>query len=729
MSLSGRANAYYHEGIESLVEHIVLRKTACLSLLPAALMVSMGSLAQPVEEMIIIGIRDTHTVRTDDTMVAPPDTAQLLRQMPGANVNKNGELTGIAQYRGMYGDRVNVSINGGKIASGGPNAMDSPLHYAPVALLESLTIQRGITPVSMGQETLGGHVEALTYRGDFADSSRFTLGGRAYAGGQSFNNGYVGSAFLSLSNREHLFSTFLMTESADDSRFADGKIRPSGYDRERIDLGYGFRRGDHELYVHVSRNETGNAGTAALPMDIESFDTNLLNAEYTWHGQSRSIHAELYASEVDHWMSNHHMRRPPLDAAGNPNLAQFRRTFTTSESIGFKLKVEQTALNGLWRLGTDTHIASHDALIGNPNAPAFFVDNFRDVERDVFGVFVERELQLTDDSGMDFGIRVNHVRMNTGEVASNLNPMNLSSGGPFMMNNLSQQLAGQFNAQQQKQNDTNLDWFARYNLRSTRELTWYAGAARKTRSPSYQERYLWSPMESTGGLADGKTYIGQVDLKPEVSHELEFGFDLLQPGYALYPRVFYKRVSDYIHGVPSTNPVANTMAQMMSNMGMGTPDPLQFANVSARFHGFDMEGIMELSERLDARMVLSVVRGERKDIDDNLYRVSPDNLILALDYRFNRWMGTVESINYARQQRVADTNLEQRTSGYSLLNLSGRVNILPELELVLGVNNLLDRNYRDHLSGYNRTFNPDVGLRERLPGLGRNVYGRMMWHF
>jgi len=61
--------------------------------------------------------------------------------MPGANINKNGELTGIAQYRGMYGDRIRVSVNAAQISGAGPNAMDAPLHYAPVAILESLTIK------------------------------------------------------------------------------------------------------------------------------------------------------------------------------------------------------------------------------------------------------------------------------------------------------------------------------------------------------------------------------------------------------------------------------------------------------------------------------------------------------------------------------------------------------------------------------------------------------------
>ncbi|MDO9520442.1 MAG: TonB-dependent receptor plug domain-containing protein [Pseudohongiella sp.] len=245
----------------------------------SALLGSVGNAqTQIIEEMVIIGARDSHTVRTDDTMVAPPDTTELLRKMPGANVNKNGELTGIAQYRGMHGDRVNVSINGAHVSSGGPNAMDAPLHYAPVAILESLTISRGIAPVSAGQETLGGNVEAVTYSGDFGDSSLFQWAGRTYLGAQSVNSGIVGSAFVSVANRNHLFRGFVMTEQGDDSDFARGSIRPSEYKRDRFDLGYSFQRGDHQFSIDFARNDTGDAGTAALPMDIMVVESDLVRS-------------------------------------------------------------------------------------------------------------------------------------------------------------------------------------------------------------------------------------------------------------------------------------------------------------------------------------------------------------------------------------------------------------------------------------------------------------------
>ena len=157
------------------------RKSIAIGLFIATPLVSQtfAQDSQRIEEITVVGVRDTHTVIVNDTLVATPDTAQLLRKMPGANVNKNGELTGIAQYRGMFGDRIQVSVDGAQINGAGPNAMDAPLHYAPVAILESLTINRGIVPVSKGQETIGGYVEANTYAGDFGTSSNFEFSGLA----------------------------------------------------------------------------------------------------------------------------------------------------------------------------------------------------------------------------------------------------------------------------------------------------------------------------------------------------------------------------------------------------------------------------------------------------------------------------------------------------------------------------------------------------------------------
>ncbi len=114
----------------------------------------------------------------------------------------------------MWGDRISVAVDGAQISGAGPNAMDAPLSCAPVALLESLTINRGIAPVSSAQETIGGYIQANTYSGEFGNSSDFEFGGRTYFGTQTVNEGMVASGFFSLANRNHLFRAFVMNENA-----------------------------------------------------------------------------------------------------------------------------------------------------------------------------------------------------------------------------------------------------------------------------------------------------------------------------------------------------------------------------------------------------------------------------------------------------------------------------------------------------------------------------------
>lgn len=689
-----------------------------------ALFHSPQTVADPLEEVSVTAVRDTHTLRTEDIMVAAADAGQLLRLMPGASVNRNGELTGIAQYRGMAGDRLNVSVNGSVISGGGPNAMDAPLHYAPVAMLESLAISRGITPVSVGQETLGGHVEAQTYRGEFAASDPLTPQARIHVGGQSVNAGAVASGFLALANREHILRASLMREEAGDSSFGGGDIEPSEYTRQRYDLGYSQRRGRHRFSIDYARNETGDAGTAALPMDIQSVDSDLFNGRYEWVGDALRVQGTLGVNRIDHWMTNFHLRRPPQGAQGDDPM-RFRQTFATGNSIDAALRLEQDTPHGLWRYGIDAHLAEHDADIGNPTVDAFRIDNFNDVQRDILGIYTEFNTGIGDRIDLLAGIRFNRVSMRAGEVSANLNPMDMSAGMPVMMNAMAATLAAQFNGSDRSRQDHNADWFVRASLDTRSNITWYLGAARKTRSPSYQERYLWLPMESTGGLADGRTYTGNPGLRPEVAHEVELGFDLTGGRWAFYPRAFYRSVDDFIQGAPATDPVVRRFAGMMA--GMGAPDPLLFSNTRARFYGMDVEATLDISHQWRLRGIASIVRAERRDIDDDLYRIAPDNLMLAVEYRQEGWTGTLEGIHYARQDRVAATQGETATGSYSLLNASARWRLSRDLELAVGVNNLLDKAYADHLAGYNRAFNPNLALLQRLPGSARNVFARMTW--
>ena len=60
-----------------------------------------------LEEIVVVG-RSVSTTSATITVEREllVDTATVLKEIPGANVNANGPITGLAQYRGLHGDRV-----------------------------------------------------------------------------------------------------------------------------------------------------------------------------------------------------------------------------------------------------------------------------------------------------------------------------------------------------------------------------------------------------------------------------------------------------------------------------------------------------------------------------------------------------------------------------------------------------------------------------------------------
>ncbi|EAW32797.1 TonB-dependent receptor [marine gamma proteobacterium HTCC2143] len=662
------------------------------------------------EELLVVASQDRRQIDVADTVEITADSATLLRKAPGANVNGNGPLTGIPQYRGMYGDRINIEVNGTTLSSGGPNWMDPPLSYAPAAQLESLEIYRGIAPVSAGQETIGGAINAKTWSGDFSSSDAIVSSGRVRFGGQSVNNGSLASAAVVAANRQHRVKVSALTEQADDAEFADGDIVPSEYNRQRYDIGYGFKNNGHTLQVDVGRNETNGTGTAALPMDIQYIDSDLGSIRYQLQRDDWSVSAKVYYSDIEHGMTNYELRPAPAMAAMR------RRNIATGDNFGFNVVTELNDEHGAWRFGIDAHGEEHNSNIDNPNAPMFFVTAFNDAQRDIFGVFAERSYTFNKQWLGEFGLRYNRVEMDADEV----------DGTPAMMP-AGMMLRDNFNKAQRQRNDDNVDWVAKIYYQADKNASYSLGAARKTRSASYQERYLWLPLQATGGLADGRTYTGNLDLDPEVAHEIELGVDYQQGPLRFSPRLFYRDVNNYIQGTQSSDLAAMMFVNMMNAMnGTSNQAPLQFNNVDAEFYGVDMDWSYTIDERWSVSGIVNYVRAKRDDVSDNLYRIAPLNGVVALNYLKNDWSLTIESMLYAKQNKISETNSEQETSGYGLLNVKGYWQLNSEWRLGFGVDNLLDKKYQDHLAGYNRAgSNAGIANGARLPGYGRNMFARV----
>jgi iron complex outermembrane receptor protein len=690
------------------------KETAAVALLGALLSMPVAAAAEDtqgqdegvqksIDEIVVSGrhltSRDASIVVEQEFVV---DVAEALSRLPGANHNQNGRLSGIAQYRGMFGDRVSVSIDGLGVIGGGPNSMDPPLSYISPMIAGQLTLERGIPGVATSPESIGGHVDAVINRGDFSTGDRFEFGGMA--GARYANNGDTAALAgrVTAANRKHRFSLVGQADRADDLGTPEGRIVPSQLSRDRLDASYAYRDDRNEFQVFAGSLDTEDTGTPALAMDIRYIDSKLYGATVARQiSQDLSLRAKVGYNDVDHVMDNFSLRPAP------DSPMQYRQNRAGGDGFVYALESGYAMGDFLLTAGVDGRFASHDSLITNPNNAMFFINNFNDVERDVVSVF-SAIAHDSADAGWELGLRYVDVSANAGEV---------SFGGLMdMMGMNAAQLAQAFNAADREVTFGNVEAVLKYSRRASRDLTVHVDVGTKTRAPSYQELYLWLPLQATGGLADGRNYIGNLDLVAERSNEIAVGIDWSGERFSISPQAYFRDVRDYIQGVPATVMPANMLAMMMSGSGA-----LQFDNVDAEIYGLDFGWRYSLTERFGVEGSASYTRGRRTDVADNLYRLPPLNASVALNFVDGAWSMRGEVVAYDQQDHVSAYNDEQATAGYGVVNAALSWNASRRVRFDVEASNLLNRGYQDHLAGVNRVRNVDIPPGERLWGAERTV--------
>lgn len=676
-----------------------------------------------LEIVVVTGVRRPNQLLIDTHQLALPglDNSDLLRQFPGGNRNANGPLTRISQYRGLYGSENSVDIDGVGYTSGGPNWMDTPLSSIPQSLTESVTLYRGLGSVEIIQEGLGGGIHIESLKGGYSQDEEWSNYGNAEATWGSNASAWGGSLFTGFHNQDNRVDVAVSIDKGDDYKYNGGVASATQYDRSQYRLGYGRRFGETELGLGAVINRTGASGTPALPMDIRYIDSEMYSLDLESPVGTGDFSIAFSTLSVDHVMDNYSLRPPPLNMNGQET---FRETTAFGKTQSMKAGYQFDLGRAVLMVGVDGNWASHTANIADPTNPSFFIMNFNDVQRDRAGIFST----ITWEAGawaLEGGIRYNHLKMDAGEVDGNLAmmPGMMPGGMPGMMQTQQDrldELADDFNSSDRRKIDHQWSGILLASRNVTDTIRLNLGVGRKVRSPSYQERYLWLPMEATAGLADGHTYIGDIDLKPEKSIEFTAGFEWTTEDFNLSPELFYRDINGFIQGVPSTNMTANQFAIMMS----GQP-PLQFANIDAEIYGIDMGYEWNLAKFWVLRGNVSYVRGKRTDIKDNLYRIAPLSSFVELMYVTDHFFISAESESAAKQDKVAAYDDEQTSAGWGILNLRAGIDLGKSISLGLGVENLFNKAYQDHLGGYSRVRGSDIPLGTRLFSMGRNIYVKL----
>jgi iron complex outermembrane receptor protein len=648
-----------------------------------------------------------------------PDLADWLTSVPGANVNSNGPITGIAQYRGLYGDRVAASLDGHPVIGAGPNAMDTPLSYSTPLIVDSMTVYRGIAPVSAGINTLGGAVEVKMRKAETMNSEATSLSGDVQAGYRSNNSAKTLSAVTNIAKGNVALLLYGNSQKGDSMESGDGVvISPTDFDKVQFGGDIRYSKDDNEIGLSYHYTDTNDSGTPALPMDIEYIESHRITLDGAFSLSGWQGEWQLGYIDADHGMTNFLMREN-----NNPTpipQSKYRRNNATAETSDFKVKFTKDFDFGELAFGVDGYFASHESVITNPNNIMFNVVNFNKVEDNRYGIFTQWQNQF-DQTKVQLGVRFKRAEADAGAVSSSMAMMMNPMG------NLVSDLQDDFNNANRNVSDNNVDIALNTQTQLSTNLSFSAGIGLKTRAPSYQERYLWTPMESTGGLADGHTYIGDINLKSETAYQVDLGLTYQDEKLMLAPHIFYQSIDDYIQGTPLG--MADMSAKMLANMMSGDTNPLKFSNVDAELYGIDLNGYYHINDQIELSTIISYVQGERRDIDDNLYRIAPLNGQVNLRYSGDDWMVKTSLVMAAKQNNVSSTNDEQKTSGYGVINIDAQYFVNNDLAIRLGVDNILDKNYQNHLGGYNRVKGTDIPVMSRLPSEGVSAWAEVTYSF
>ncbi|PKI17312.1 TonB-dependent receptor [Colwellia sp. 12G3] len=655
------------------------------------------------------------------------DLANWLASVPGANINSNGPITGIAQYRGLFGDRVATSLDGHPIIGAGPNAMDTPLSYSTPLIVDSMTVYRGIAPISAGMNTLGGSIDIKMRKAEVMNTDNVQASGDLQAGYRRNNNASSLSGVTNLAKGDVAILLYGNTQAGNSMESGDGTvITPTDFDKTQagFDVRHSVENNTAGLSYHYTK--TTDSGTPALPMDIEYIESQRINLDGNFQLTDWQGEWSLGYLDADHGMTNFLMR------AHDP--MKKRRNTAVADTTDFKFVLNREFSFGELSFGLDGYLASHDSVITNPSNEMFEVVNFNNVTDDRVALFTEWQNTYRQTT-IQLGVRVKHAKSNADEVSGNM-AMNMAMGDMNSnmasmtmpsMGELLSDLEHNFNNANRKVSDTNVDMALSTQTQLSESLSLYVGVGIKNRAPSYQERYLWTPMESTGGLADGHTYIGDINLESETAFQGDLGLTWQSSDFMIAPHVFYQNIDNYIQGTPME--MQDASAKILASMMASDDNALKFSNVDAKLYGADVNWYYNINDIFQLSGIASYVKGERGDIDDNLYRIAPLNGQVSFTYHSDNIIGNLTLVAVAAQNDVSETNTEQATAGYGLVNIDLEYFVTTDFTLRGGVDNLLDREYQNHLGGYNRVKEVETPVMHRLPSEGLSAWVEATYSF
>lgn len=635
------------------------------------------------------------------------DTARLLDDAPGVSVGGAGGISALPAIHGLADDRVRVQVDGMDLMSACPNHMNSPLSYISPADVGKIKVYAGVTPVSVGGDSLGGTIQVESAAPVFAqaDESNLVTGrvGAFYRSNAHVHGSDVASTYatpaLSLSYRAN--------ESQADNYTAARGFKPakpgtengapipadevgsSAYRPINQSVALAWKHDQHLLQLDAWSQRVTFEGYPNQRMDMTDNANQSVNLRYRGVYDWGTLDTRLFKQHTHHEMDMGPDRYQY--GTGMPML-------TKADTLGGSTKAswglgEQDVLRAGAEFQLYTLYDWWPAVGGSMGPRAFW--NIDYGRRNRADGFIEWERYFAEQWTTTLGLRHTLVQTDAAAVQGYDNGLGMWARD-----------AADFNARDHRHLDRNWDVTALARFEPNAARTWEFGYAHKSRSPSLYQRYPWSTQAMAALMnnfvGDGNGYVGNEALKPEVADTVSAALeqrDAERDQWGLKASTYLTIVRDYIDA-------RRCDFGQCSAANVTTPNGyvlLQYANQSARLIGVDLSGDIALARddalgNFTAVGKLGWVHGENTQTDDGLYNTMPLNAKLMLRHRLRGWSQELELLLVDSKRNVSAVRNERPTAGYGLVNWRGAYE-WEQARVDLGIENLFNRLYYPPLGG------------------------------
>ncbi|WP_374572300.1 TonB-dependent copper receptor [Acinetobacter sp.] len=605
------------------------------------------------------------------------DGAAYLQSIVGFNQIKNGGANGDVTFRGMFGSRIKILTDGTENLGACPGRMDNPASYISPESYDKITVVKG--PQTVQYAHTGSAATVI-----FEREPEQLTSAKPYRGQASVMAGSYGrldhNVEAAVGDETKYVRLNANRSVADSYQDGAGNTVPSDWEKWNADLALGWTP-DDDIWVELKGGKSdGKAVYAGRGMDGSKFARESLGLHIEKKNVSdvvKKIEAQVDYSYNDHVMDNFSLREfTPAGGMSMPMASNVARR-TLNSRVAMTAEWDRLSLVS----GLDAQNNKHSGRKGMMNT---YKDKPRvtDMDFESYGAFGELSYALNDQHKLVAGGRVDQAKINN-LVANTERKETLPSG------------------------------FIRIESELADHVKTYAGLGYVERVPDYWELFSTKYHQNTGTTFS--------NLDNEKTAQFDAGYQYEHGAFKSWASVYAGVIQDYIL-------IAYTPTGSMGKL------EAKSRNVDAAIAGAEAGVGYQFTDTIQADVSAMYAWGKNTDDDKALPQIAPLEGRFNLRYvqdKYNlgllwRVVAAQDRSSY-REGNIIGYDLKD-SKGFGTLSLNGTYSLHQGVDLSLGIDNVFDKNYAEHLNKLGSSGFGYAGT-EQFNNTGRNYWARISMKF